>query len=43
MVRQKRSMKINRSLYFRVDLCVCAPVNELKGHCVGYAEKEEAN
>ena len=24
-----------------VDLCVGTPVDELKGHCAGYAEKEE--
>ena len=26
-----------------MDLCVGTPVDELKGHCAGYAEKEEAN
>ena len=25
---QKRSMKINRYIYFRVDLCVLTPVDE---------------
>ena len=34
MVRRKKSM---------MDLCVGTPVDELKGHCAGYAEKEEAN
>ena len=43
MVRQKRSMKINRQLYFRVDLCVGTPVDELKGNCGCYAEKEQIN
>ena len=35
-------MKINKYIYFRVDMCVyiAAPVDELKGHCAGYAEKE---
>ncbi len=31
MVRQKRSMKINRQKKNRVDLCVRTPVDELKG------------
>ena len=39
MVRRKRSMRVNRYIYFWVDLCVGTPVDELKGHCVGYAEK----
>ena len=43
MVRRKRSMRVNRSIYFLVDLCVGTPVDELKGHCAGYAEKEEIN
>ena len=43
MVRRKRSMKTNRKIYLRVDLCVGTPVDELKGHCAGYAEKEEIN
>ena len=43
MVRRKRSMKINRYIYLRVDLCVGTPVGELKGHFAGYAEKEEIN
>ena len=32
-------MRVNRYIYFRVDLWVGIPVDELKGHCVGYAEK----
>ena len=43
MVRQKRSMKVNRYIYFWMDLWVCTPVDELKGHCARYAEKEEIN
>ena len=44
MVRRKRRrMKVNRSIYFRVDPCVGTPLDELKGHCAGYAEKEEIN
>ena len=43
MVRRKRSMKVNRDIYFRVDLCVGTPADELKGHCARYAEKEEIN
>ena len=43
MVRQKRSMKINWQLYFRVDLCVGTPVDELKGNCGCYAEKKQIN
>ena len=43
MVRQKRSMKRNGYLYFRVDLCVRTPVDELKGNCGCYAEKEQIN
>ena len=39
MVSRKRSMKVNRYIYFRVDLCVGIPVDELKGHCACYAEK----
>ena len=26
-------MKVNRYIYFRVDLCVGTPVDKLKGHC----------
>ena len=36
-------MRIKRQFYFRVDLCVGTPLDELKGHCAGYAEKEEIN
>ena len=36
-------MKVNVNLIFLVDLCVGTPVDELKGHCAGYAEKEEIN
>ena len=36
-------MKVNRYIKFRVDLCIGTPVDELKGHCAGYAEKEEIN
>ena len=32
---------INRYIYFRVDLGVRTPVDELKGNCRCYAEKEE--
>jgi len=32
-------MRVNRYIYFRVDLCVGTPVDALKGLCVGYAEK----
>ena len=39
MVRGKRSMNVNRYIYFRVDLWVGTPVDELKGLYVGYAEK----
>ena len=28
-------------IYLRVD--IATPVDELKGHCAGYAEKEEIN
>ena len=34
---------VNRYIYFRVDLCVVTPVDELKGHWAVYAEKEEKN
>ena len=30
-------------IYFRVDLWVGTPVDELKGHFAGYPEKEEIN
>ena len=43
MVRRKRSMKIKRQIYLRVDPCVGTPVDELKGHFADYAEKEEIN
>ena len=43
MVRRKRSMRVKRYIYFWVDLWVGTPVDELKGHCVVYAEKEEIN
>ena len=43
MVRRKISMKVSRYIYFPVDLCVGTPVDELKGHCACYAEKEEIN
>ena len=43
MVRQKRSMKVNRYIYFYVDLFVDTSVDELKGHCACYAKKEEIN
>ena len=39
MVRRKRSMSVNRYIYFRVDLRVFTPVDEQKGLCVGYAGK----
>ena len=40
MVRRKGSMKVNRDIYFPLDLCVRTPVDELKGHCARYAKKE---
>ena len=43
MVRRKRSMMVKGKKYFRVDLYVATPVDELKGHCACYAEKEEIN
>ena len=43
MVRRKRSMNVNRYIYFQVDLFVSTTVDELKGHCACYAEKEEIN
>ena len=43
VARQKRSMKINIYIYFRVDLCVLTPVDELKGNCGCYADKEQIN
>ena len=43
MVRRKRSMRVNRYIYFRMDLWVGSPVDELKDHCACYAEKEEIN
>ena len=36
-------MKVNRYIYFWVDIRVATPVDELKGHCAGYAKKEEMN
>ena len=41
MVKRKRSMRVNMYIFFlfRVDLWVGTPVDELKGLCVGYAEK----
>ena len=36
-------MKVKREIYFRVYMCVATPVDELKGHWAGYAEKEEIN
>ena len=39
VARRKRNMNVNRYIYFRVDLCVGTPVDELKGHSAGYAEK----
>ena len=39
VVRRKRSVKVNRLIYFQVDLFVGTPVDELKGHCACYAEK----
>ena len=43
LVRRKRSLRVNRLIYFRVDLCAGTPLDELKGHCAGYGEKEEIN
>ena len=34
-------MKINRYIYFRLDLCVRTLAEERKFNCVCYAEKEE--
>ena len=36
-------MKVNRYIYFRVDLYVGTPLDEMKGFCAGYAEKDERN
>ena len=36
-------MKINRKIYFRVDLCAHTSADELKGNCARYAEKEQIN
>ena len=36
-------MRVNRYIYFRVDLWVGTPVDVFKGHYAGYAEKEETN
>ena len=33
MVRQKRSLEVNRYIYFQVNVWVGTPVDELKGHC----------
>ena len=41
MVRRKRSMKINRLIYFRIGLRGRTPADELKGNCASYAEKED--
>ena len=41
MVRRKRSMRVNRYIYFQVNVLVGTPVDELKGHCADYAQKEE--
>ena len=43
MVKRKRSMNIKRQIYLWVDPCVGTPVDELRGHFAGYAEKEEIN
>ena len=40
---EREACLVNRLIYFQVDLFVGAPVDELKGHCAGYAEKEEIN
>ena len=34
-------MKINRKIYFRMDLCVHTPADEWKCNCACYAEKEK--
>jgi len=36
-------MKVKGSVYFLVDPWVGTPVDELRGHCAGYPEKEEIN
>ena len=36
-------MKINRWIYFRVDLCVHTPADEWNGNCACYAKTEEIN
>ena len=41
MVRRKRSMKINRLIYFRIGLRGHTPADELKGNCASYVEKED--
>ena len=41
VVRQRGSMKINRYVYFRLDLCVRTLADERKFNCVCYAEKGE--
>ena len=43
MVRRKRSVKVHRYIYFRVDLFVGTSVDERKGDCACYTEKEEIN
>ena len=36
-------MRVNRYIPFRVDMSVDTPVDESKGHCACYAEKEKIN
>ena len=40
MVRWKRSMKISKFIFGWICVYIAAEVDELKGHCAGYAEKE---
>ena len=39
MVKRKRSMTVNRLIYFQVDLFVGTSLDELKGYCACYAEQ----
>ena len=45
MVRRKRSMRINSrvDLFSGRSLCIRTPVDELKGNCACYTEKEDSN
>ena len=41
MVRRKKSMRVNRYIYFHVNLWVGTPVDEFTGNCADNAEIEE--